>query len=160
MIKKINLILLKDKIGNLSLPIFVCLVLFFTYFVIFPLMVLFEDGMTAASAMQDKSILRAISACLFAPVLETLCFQLLPIQILDEGLKIKNKIVQILVSSCIFGLLHFQSIYYIMAAFSIGIVLATGFIIRKDCKNIKNAFIAISIVHAIRNLIAVFSWYF
>lgn len=83
---------------------------------------------------------------LFAPLIETLLFQFLPIYF---GLKfVKKPIILILFSGVLFGVIHLDSIIIRSA---VGIVLATAFYLWKD-RSLLAAFLVTAAIHGITNV--------
>jgi uncharacterized protein len=88
---------------------------------------------------------------IFAPVFETFLGQALPYYLLKKVSFISQKSSLILIASAIiFGLLHFYSLFYMIYAFLIGLVLMYAYMVR--VKNHKNAFLLVAICHALLNL--------
>lgn len=147
-----------NKAGELNTSLFVLILLVISFLITLPFEAFLED-INFINKQTEWHIMRIIFACSISPILETLCFQLLPIQIASSYLKFDNKLYPILISATMFGVMHFQSLLYIICAFLVGIIFALGFIIYRDSKGIKMAVIAISIVHALRNIITTCIWY-
>ena len=100
----------------------------------------------------EKSIvLIYIVPLLFAPIFETILGQSLPYFLLKKVRFMNERSCLILVASALFfGLLHFYSLFYMIYAFLIGLVLMYGYMVR--IYNNKNAFLLIAICHSILNL--------
>ena len=96
-----------------------------------------------------------LSSLLFAPLLETLLFQKLIINICIEGsLKNKNKYyIAIFISSLCFGLAHIMyGILYSLSGFLTGLFLAYSYIVYNN-KNDK-PFLTTTLIHSALNMIA------
>jgi membrane protease YdiL (CAAX protease family) len=107
--------------------------------------------------VEDKVnlILKIISSCILAPIIETLLCQNCLISLLNRFSS--NKTFQVLTASAIFGLLHFSNVFFIVHAFLGGLVFNFGFIIYKENKGLMKATYAIIIVHFLRNCMAFIS---
>lgn len=106
----------------------------------------------------EKNIWFTITvSILFAPILETLLCQFLPIELsqffFEEKCNKKYYSISIILSAIIFGAIHCYSIKYAIIAFFVGIVLAIGYISRMKYGMWK-AFFAIYWVHLFQNLLA------
>ncbi len=111
------------------------------------------------SVSLEKSFIEMfIRVCVLTPLLETLIYQQFIIYLTEKFTT--NKYLQVLFSALIFGLSHWSSIVYIVFAFFQGIVLATGFLLLKNTRGVKTAFVITSIVHAIVNSAATLLIYF
>ncbi len=109
-------------------------------------------------SLEKNFIEMFITACVLAPLLETLLCQQFIIYLTEKFTT--NKYLQVLFSAFIFGLSHWSSIMYIVFAFFQGIVLATGFLLLKNTKGVKIAFVITAIVHSIANFAATLLIYF
>lgn len=95
---------------------------------------------------------------IFAPIIETLFGQVLPIKLAEKVLRNKFKIIPILISAILFSLGHFgYSIWYSLLTFPLGLLLAKTYIIFQKRK--ESSFWITTAVHSLRNLIAVISIY-
>lgn len=93
-------------------------------------------------------------AVVFAPIIETLIGQALPIKLVKKLLKNKFKIVPLFLSAIIFSLMHFgYSVWYSILVFPMAILLAQTYIIFEKRK--ESSFWMTTAVHAFRNLIGV-----
>jgi len=92
-----------------------------------------------------------ISTILVAPIFETILGQSLPYYLLKKVkfLNERNYLI-LLISSLFFGLLHFYSLFYILYAFLLGLVLMYAYIIR--IKTDKRTFFLIAICHSLLNI--------
>lgn len=91
---------------------------------------------------------------LVAPFLETLIFQFLIIEFLFAIFK--NYFICIVISSLIFGILHFfnsHNLIYTLAAIITGFLFASIYIISKNRKDL-NAFLIVMLVHSSSNFFA------
>jgi hypothetical protein len=96
-----------------------------------------------------KDIVRKV---LIAPFLETVFCQWLPTLIVFKFFK-RNLLAAVLLSATLFGLGHTYNLFYIIATFAIGVVLAVGFIARYTKGG--HPILLVSLVHALKNLVAV-----
>jgi membrane protease YdiL (CAAX protease family) len=94
-----------------------------------------------------------IVGCFFAPVVETLLFQTLPIHIFTEVF-IKKRNIAIFISALLFGLSHYYSLLYILITFVIGLLFAWAYLNYEERNGSQKAFWAITLAHALRNAIA------
>ena len=94
-----------------------------------------------------------------APIIETLIFQIFLIKgfyiflfiFLSEKVKeSKIKIVSIILSSLIFGIIHYYSIFYVIAMFILGLFFGMIYFY-SERKNIR-PFLPIAITHSLYNL--------
>lgn len=98
-------------------------------------------------------------AVVFAPPIETLTGQLLPIKLIQKFIGKKHNIIALVVSAIIFSLMHFgYSIWYSLITLPMGILLAQSYIIFQERK--ESSFWITTTVHSLRNLIAVFAIYY
>ena len=97
-------------------------------------------------------------AVIFAPIIETLIGQLIPIKLTQKILRDKLNIIAILISAIIFSLGHFgYSIWYSLITFPLGLLLAKTYVIFQ--KRRESSFWVTTAIHSLRNLIAVISIY-
>lgn len=97
--------------------------------------------------------LTIIIVCVLAPIVETYIIQYLVYDILGE--KLKKKIICLcLISGIIFGLFHYYSIEYIVAATYVGFCLQLWYILLARRHGKLKAFFCITGVHALNNTIA------
>ena len=95
-----------------------------------------------------------LMAVVFAPIMETLFLQTLPIKILQGFLRRKYEILIVLCSSLLFALMHFgYSSWYCLLIFPTGIILAKTYIIFQKRK--ESSFWITTSIHSLRNLIGV-----
>lgn len=90
-----------------------------------------------------------------APIAETFIYQYLAYKLLIrlEYFK-RNQVLIILSSAFVFGLMHFYSIFYIVYAFIIGIILMYAYSVRISSSS--HIFWEISLSHSILNLFILF----
>ncbi|WP_394759208.1 type II CAAX prenyl endopeptidase Rce1 family protein [Flavobacterium sp.] len=101
----------------------------------------------------DSNLEAFFVAIVFAPIFETLLFQFLIIYQTHESYKGKYvKQLSIFISSVLFGLSHFYSIYYVLFALVAGYILATSFYYFKEKTNYLSAIFYITLVHLLSNL--------
>ncbi|NII85543.1 MULTISPECIES: CPBP family intramembrane glutamic endopeptidase [unclassified Pedobacter] len=96
---------------------------------------------------------KLVLSCFLAPIIETYFFQKAPYDILKK--KNAKKWMIILISSSLFGLVHFSSFAYMLYGFFAGIVLITAYIYWEGLK--LNKFIIVFIIHLIHNSLVLFS---
>ncbi|WP_421806462.1 type II CAAX prenyl endopeptidase Rce1 family protein [Flagellimonas sp.] len=97
-------------------------------------------------------------AVIFAPILETLIGQLLPIKIIQKLLRNKHNTIPMLISAILFSLMHFgYSIWYSLLTFPLGLLLAKTYIVFQKRK--ESSFWVTTAIHSLRNIIAVISIY-
>jgi hypothetical protein len=101
--------------------------------------------------VEDNTIMLFISTVFIAPIVETYLCQALPYQKLRKVkyLSERNYLI-LLISASFFGLMHLYSLFYIVYAFLIGLVLMYGYIIRITSD--KKTFILIALCHSVLNL--------
>ncbi|MBV8665134.1 MAG: CPBP family intramembrane metalloprotease [Burkholderiaceae bacterium] len=150
-----------ERLGRLHPALFVYLVLFFSYAVLLPQVALeavihnealhINGGPSNLPAFGPVG--RLIVASLIAPLVETALFQWAPIRLLHTWLR-QPAWLAVLVSAVLFGMGHTYSLGYVVFTFLVGLVLAFGF----QAKNYRGGhpYLLICIVHALRNVIAVF----
>ena len=97
---------------------------------------------------------RFFISCIAAPLIETYLIQVL---ILKESIKYLklNKHLAVLISSLIFGLMHYQHWAYVCKTFIDGILL--GYLYLAFLPNLNKAFLFVALAHATYNLIAFLS---
>lgn len=97
-------------------------------------------------------------AVIFAPILETLIGQALPIRVTQKLLRNKLNIIPVLISALLFSSMHFgYSIWYSILTFPLGLLLAKTYIIFQKRK--ESGFWITTAIHSLRNIIAVISIY-
>jgi len=103
---------------------------------------------------QDKKnsiIYFFVTPIILAPIFETFLGQSLPYYLLKKVNYMNERSYLILLASAlIFGLMHFYSLFYIIYAFFLGLVLSYGYMVR--IKNDNKAFFLIAICHSLLNL--------
>jgi hypothetical protein len=101
---------------------------------------------------KEKGIgLLFISPIILAPIIETFIGQSLPYYVLNKVKYFNERSYLILLTSALFfGFIHFYSLFYVLYAFIIGLVLMYGYMVR--IKGDKNAFLLIAICHSLLNL--------
>ena len=91
-------------------------------------------------------------ALIFAPILETLLSQQIPILLSQRFFKHSPNIIGITISTIIFSLMHLSySIWYAIGVIPIGLLLANTYIIFQ--KRNESSFWMTSFLHSFRNLI-------
>jgi len=99
-----------------------------------------------------------ITYLIIAPFFETMISQVLPIYLIDKYIS-KSRIIQILLSSFLFGIMHFQNISVVLLATSGGVVFSTSYLAYKRYHTWEYAYMTIALVHLIRNAITLFIKY-
>jgi uncharacterized protein len=100
---------------------------------------------------ENSIVFLFITPVILAPIFETFLGQSLPYYLLKKINYLNERSYLILiVSALIFGLLHFYSLFYIIYAFFLGLILSYGYMLR--VKNDKRTFILIAICHSLLNL--------
>ncbi len=130
----------------------VSLLLSYLIFVFYIPIALFLPPRSSSGEIQFFKIIEAV---IIAPVIETIIFQAGVIFLVDRFIT-KKITFQIAISSILFGLLHNYNITYIFFGIFFGIVLSTAFILYKRKNNWSDAYIAVVLIHGLRNMIAIF----
>ncbi|OGK52492.1 hypothetical protein A3B02_01995 [Candidatus Roizmanbacteria bacterium RIFCSPLOWO2_01_FULL_42_14] len=102
-------------------------------------------------AMQQEPVLSisdTFIAIIFAPIIETLFAQYLPIEIGKKFIHIKRNLI--VFSATIFMIMHFPVIEFFPSAFMIGLILGWAWIQKKEEGLIK-AFVIVTLIHALHN---------
>ena len=95
-------------------------------------------------------------AVIFAPITETLLFQMLPWFALKRIHTVKrHRIIAVVISGLVFGLLHTYSVMYMISASFIGMIMMWGYIVRLR----KNAFWNIVLFHAFWNALMIVMYF-
>ncbi len=110
-----------------------------------------EPDMTG-SFVTDSVVLDLLIAVIVAPLLETLLFQSLIIEIICKVIKRprKNIYIAVMVSSLAFALNHTYSLSYVIFTFFVGIIFALAYYLGRYRK--EGAIILVFIIHSIYNL--------
>jgi hypothetical protein len=91
-----------------------------------------------------------IAPVILAPIIETFLGQSLPYYLLKKLSYMNGRNYLVIIASALFfGLLHFYSVFYIIYAFILGLVLSYGYAVR--IRSDKNAFLLIAVCHALLN---------
>ncbi|RKS42481.1 hypothetical protein BC962_3295 [Gillisia mitskevichiae] len=113
-----------------------------------------EEEVGGIDADSYSTIGLILSAVVFAPLMETLFLQTLPIKLLQGLLKNKYELLIILFSSLLFSLMHFgYSYWYSLLTLPTGIILAKTYILFQERK--ESSFWTTTAIHSLRNLVAV-----
>ncbi|KAF5071876.1 CPBP intramembrane metalloprotease [anaerobic digester metagenome] len=139
---------------------FIVITLALTYIIPFVLIIPFkvigvEDIILSEAPSVSKRgvVMMFLLGVIFAPIYETILFQVIPYHILKlVPFLNRNKWLIIAISSLLFGVTHWYSVMYIIFAFSVGFVLIYAYAARVEGK--PNAYVLIIIVHMLRNLVA------
>lgn len=100
-----------------------------------------------------------LNSVIIAPVIETLLWQAGVIYLVDRLIS-KKMIIQIVISSVVFGLQHTYNVTYIVVAIYMGVTLATAFVLYERKSGWSDAYLAVVLVHALHNFITLFVRYF
>ncbi len=106
----------------------------------------------SGSIVTDSIFLDLLIAVIVAPLLETLLFQSLIIEIICKIIKRprKNICIALLVSSLAFALNHTYSLSYFIISLCAGMILAVAYYLGRYRK--ENAIILVFLIHSIYNL--------
>lgn len=100
---------------------------------------------------ETSSVILFVTTVILAPIVETFIGQSLPYKLLQRINYFKGKDFLILITAAsFFGLIHFYSIFYIIYAFLVGLVLMYGYMLRIKVDN--KSFTVIAICHSLLNL--------
>jgi len=112
-----------------------------------------EPDMTG-SFVTDSIVLDLLIAVIVAPLLETLLFQSLIIEIICKIIKRprRNIYIPVIASSLAFALNHTYSLSYVIFAFFVGIIYALAYYLGRYRK--EGGIILVFILHAMDNLAA------
>ena len=114
--------------------------------------------MTQIHSFENESLADVfVMSVFFAPLIETLVFQLLVIELTLLIFRIFRLnygfCFSIVLSSILFGLTHSYNIYYIGYTMFSGAVLAFFYLIARNRKDM-NGYLVVTIVHAVSNFFA------
>jgi uncharacterized protein len=100
---------------------------------------------------EKNSVLFFFTSIILAPIFETFLNQSLPYKLLNKVRYLNERSYLILLASALFfGLLHLYSLFYIIYAFLLGLVLMFGYMTRINTD--KKTFLLIAICHSLLNL--------
>ena len=147
------------KISTIKYIILIPIINIMIYFFItlaFLLLTINTDHPTFSEQMTGSLTMTILSACLFAPIFETFIFQYGILKILRSINFFKNKnILNIIISSTLFTLNHYSSLFVWAKVFIVGFLFAYTFIIYEQKYNNKQtsipAFWVVSIIHGLTN---------
>lgn len=91
---------------------------------------------------------KLLVGCLLGPLFETYVFQHLPYQYLKS--KRVNTIIIVIVSSILFGIVHYYSWVYVLRAALVGVIFISAYILKPA--STSSALVTVSIIHALNNL--------
>ena len=128
------------------------LVFFFPSVVLGVITTFLPEPDMAGSFATESIVLDLLIAVIVVPLLETLLFQSLIIEIICKIIKRprKNICIAVIVSSLAFALNHTYSLSYIIMAFFWGIIFASAYYLGRYRK--ESAIILVYIIHAVYNL--------
>ena len=99
---------------------------------------------------ENSIVFLFIAPIILAPIVETFLGQSLPYYLLKKFSYMNGRNYLVITASALFfGLLHFYSLFYIIYAFLLGLVLSYGYVVR--IRYDKNAFLLIAVCHALLN---------
>jgi len=134
-------------------PVYIFILVFFFPSVLLGAITTFlpEPDM-AGSFATDSFILDLLIAVILAPLIETLLFQSLIIEIICKIIKRprKNICIALIVSSLAFALNHTYSLSYFIITLGAGIILALAYYLGRYRK--ESAILLVFIIHAMYNL--------
>jgi len=112
-----------------------------------------EPDMTG-SFSTESIVLDLLIAVIVVPLLETLLFQSLIVEIICKIIKRprKNLYIAVIVSSLAFALNHTYSLSYVIFAFFVGVIYALAYYLGRYRK--EGAIILVFILHAMDNLLS------
>ncbi|MBU2525503.1 MAG: CPBP family intramembrane metalloprotease [Bacteroidetes bacterium] len=112
----------------------------------------FFDVDFGENSMENKSLLHIFFlVVIFAPILETMFFNVLPVELLNSF--IKNKYLIILLASIVFALIHTYSVAYLIMTYFGSIGLNAFYLVVKEKKGLLMASGLTILLHSIYNLI-------
>lgn len=125
------------------------------------------DGTAATSLWDDDPlVVRLLIMDVLMPLVETLLFQLLPIEIiLWIGRKLKNRswagqnfeltmrLAAVFGTSIVFAMQHMYDFPYFIHALIGGLAYALCYLVCRDKRNVKYAFLATAAMHILHNLL-------
>ncbi|MFT6215965.1 MAG: membrane protease YdiL (CAAX protease family) [Roseivirga sp.] len=126
------------------------------YTAIFSYLIIPENGQLSAAQLSpfgENSIVISLSAVIIIPALETFLFQF---GVIEIGLQLnksrKSKLIALLVSSLLFGLVHYTSASFFFVQILSGAIYASLYLFAKsNCKT--HAYLITFIVHAGHNFV-------
>ncbi|MEJ8555258.1 CPBP family intramembrane glutamic endopeptidase [Tepidibacter sp. Z1-5] len=132
----------------------IILIQYLSVILLSPLIMLFPDNNGAAPFDPEESKrLMLILGVVIAPLIETLLYQKIVIDICDKIKFFNNKkFIGILISGAIFGSRHTYSPQYMVHMFVVGSVWAYAYTVYKEKK--KHPYWVVCCIHAINNFIA------
>lgn len=87
-------------------------------------------------------------AIVWAPLIETLLGQLVPIEIL--GLVVRDARVKIMASALLFMAMHFPVVEFFPSAFAVGIVFAWAWVVKRPL-GLWKTFAIVTLIHSMHN---------
>lgn len=151
-IQKINLWL--NNLNRITYVLIIALLLLSFAFIFNSFLDLIKqkDIIIFKSQNDEKSIIFLfLTTIIIAPIVETFLGQSLPYFLLRKVKYFRERnLLVLLTSSFFFGVLHFYSIFYIVYAFFLGLILMFGYMVR--IINDNKTFLLITICHSLLNL--------
>lgn len=155
-----------NYLKELSTIKFIIIMVLLTFLIIvpfLPLFYLYENHIGEKGGPIDLEtgtlLYKVMVGSILAPIIETLIFQYVVIEILNAVKILKEKnIAIVIISAVLFGISHSYSYLYIFYAFIIGLLLAYSYLVYKKKK--FSAFWVVFWIHCIRNTISTILIYF
>jgi len=114
-----------------------------------------EDIFTIDYLLGESLLIIFFLTVVFSPIVETLIFQFIVIEVVlyvFNKFKWKNSIlISIGISGLAFGLSHSYNIYYIIVTFIIGVLYAFYYVVAKNIRSL-NPFWTVTFLHTLSNL--------
>ncbi|HEY0897213.1 MAG TPA: CPBP family intramembrane glutamic endopeptidase [Sphingobacteriaceae bacterium] len=144
------------RVQQLTLPVYIlafgaALILFNIVFSVSVLAAerIFDTGLVTGSTFSRHGFwYKLIAGCVLAPVLETYMFQHLPYRYLRK--RRFSKALIIVISSLLFGIVHYYDWIYIIRATLAGGILISAYILKPSAS--VSGLVTVSAVHAINNV--------
>lgn len=151
MYKRIKLIPFVNYLIKAPTYIFI-LVFFFPSVLLGAITTFLPEPDMAGSFATDSMVLDLLIAVIVAPLIETLLFQSLIIEIICKIIKRprRNICIALIASSLAFGFNHTYSLSYFIITFFAGIILALAYYLGRYRK--ESAIILVFLIHAMYNL--------
>ncbi len=138
--------------------ILIILVLTIPFAGIFEFMGIDEDEIGGVKANKYSIVEFIFGAVILAPIVETVFLQLIPIKFIQKYVKWNTNRIAIITSTLLFAIAHITySFWYFLLMLPMGFVLAVTFVTFQKRK--QSSFWTTSIIHALRNSLALISYY-
>ena len=129
-------------------------VIFFSWSILSSLLIYKYLGVSLGkqSGYSYSKLVEFFLVVIFAPIIETILFQYLPINQVFISYNGKNKkLVAVLISALCFGVIHLYSLYYFFVMSIGGLLLAYYFCSFKQKTNSISAIFYIALIHSLSN---------